>query len=139
MPKPNKTILAIDPGTQERMARTIGDDLSAVRIHDDGLAAAASADVHAAAWTVGHHIAFADDAFRPASPAGDPNRQTTRVVTTTRPETEYRIAFHAHRAAVAVAPPTRMPVLESSASVVTPVSATTPGLGLPARPIPVTP
>jgi hypothetical protein len=61
----------LDPGTLERMARTTGDDLSAVRIHDDGFAAAASADVHAAAWTVGHHIAFADDAFRPASPAGD--------------------------------------------------------------------
>ncbi len=61
----------LDPGTQERMARTTGDDLSAVRIHDDGLAVRASADVHTAAWTVGNHIAFADGAFRPATPAGD--------------------------------------------------------------------
>ena len=44
----------LGPGTQERMARTTGDDLSAVRIHDDGLAVRASADVHTAAWTVGN-------------------------------------------------------------------------------------
>ena len=61
----------LDPGTQERMARTTGDDLSAVRIHDDTLAVRATADVQTAAWTVGHHIAFADGAFRPTTPAGD--------------------------------------------------------------------
>jgi hypothetical protein len=71
---------------------------------------------------------------------GDPSRQTTRVVTTTRPETEYRIAFHAHRALAAAAPAVLMPaVAQSAAPVLTPVSASTPGLGLPPRPIPVTP
>jgi hypothetical protein len=72
-------------------------------------------------------------------PGGDKSRQMTRV-TTTRPETEYRIAFRAHHTAEVVTPGVLTPaVVQSAAPVVTPVSASTPGLALPPRPIPVTP
>ncbi|HET7865315.1 MAG TPA: DUF4157 domain-containing protein, partial [Burkholderiaceae bacterium] len=61
----------LEPGTQARMASTSGLDLSTVRIHDDDAAALAAADVDAAAWTVGNHIAFSQGAYRPGAPGGD--------------------------------------------------------------------
>jgi hypothetical protein len=76
--------------------------------------------------------------FTEVAPGGDSNQQRTSVVTATRPETEYRIAFRSHHP-VAIAPPVTPTVVQSSAPVLTPVSATTPGLGLPPRPIPVMP
>jgi hypothetical protein len=74
------------------------------------------------------------------APGGDPTMQKTRVVTTTRPETEYRIAFRNHRQPASAAPPAQITTAARPTPVVEPVSATTPGLGipLPPRPIPVT-
>lgn len=53
------------------MALATDADLTAVRIHDDPTAAAASAEVDAVAWTVGNHIAFSRGAYRPGVPGGD--------------------------------------------------------------------
>jgi hypothetical protein len=61
----------LDPGTSARMAGATGEDLSAVRVHDGGHAGRATAEVGAAAWTVGNHVAFAPGAYRPGTPGGD--------------------------------------------------------------------
>ncbi|SFA78317.1 protein of unknown function [Poseidonocella pacifica] len=47
-----------------------GRDLGHLRVHNDGPAAASAAAVGARAWSSGMHIAFAEGAYRPDTPAG---------------------------------------------------------------------
>jgi hypothetical protein len=60
----------LDPRTRRAMETRFGYDFSAVRIHDDGRAAATAADLDAAAFTVGHDIVFGDGRFDPSSAEG---------------------------------------------------------------------
>jgi hypothetical protein len=49
----------------------MGADLSGVRVHTDGSAAGLSDELDARAFTVGGHVAFGRDEYRPGTPAGD--------------------------------------------------------------------
>jgi pyrrolidone-carboxylate peptidase len=60
----------LDGGVRRSMEGALGHDFSAVRVHTDPAAGAASARLDASAFTVGEHIGFAADAFRPAQPEG---------------------------------------------------------------------
>ena len=60
----------LDPGTRRAMEARFGYDFSAVRIHDDGRAAATAADLDAAAFTVGHDVVFGGGRFDPSSAEG---------------------------------------------------------------------
>ncbi len=47
-----------------------GVDFGGVRIHTDAAAASSARDVHAAAYTVGHHVVFAEGRYQPHSEEG---------------------------------------------------------------------
>ena len=52
------------------MEPRFGHDFSAVRVHSDTAAAASAHDLGAAAYTLGQHIVFGADRYRPETPAG---------------------------------------------------------------------
>src|SRR4051794_1849622 len=58
------------PATAGEFGRRLGRDLSGVRVHTDGAAAAAAGSVRAEAYTLGSHIVFAAGAYRPETPPG---------------------------------------------------------------------
>ena len=60
----------LDPATRFFMERRFGHDFSPIRIHTDKPAAEASAALGAEAFTVGHHIAFAQAHFLPGTADG---------------------------------------------------------------------
>jgi hypothetical protein len=60
----------LEPATRDFMEPRFGHDFSRIRIHADPEAAKASAALGAAAFTVGHHIAFARERFRPGTAHG---------------------------------------------------------------------
>jgi len=60
----------LDHGIRRAMERTLGADLSGVRVHTDADAAGAASTLSAQAFTLGSSIYFAQGAFEPASPAG---------------------------------------------------------------------
>jgi Domain of unknown function (DUF4157) len=61
---------ALDTPTRSFFEPRFGRDMSAVRIHTDPPAAATARAIGAQAYTVGSHIAFAQDYYQPHSPAG---------------------------------------------------------------------
>jgi hypothetical protein len=60
----------LPPQLHREMQTILGADLTGVRIHNDGAAAASARDVGAKAWTLGHHVAFGRGAFAPESEPG---------------------------------------------------------------------
>ena len=60
----------LDRTTRAFMEPRFGHDLSQVRIHADGEAAQSAGELHAKAYTVGNHIAFAGGRFAPATREG---------------------------------------------------------------------
>ncbi len=56
--------------TQRQLSEGFGRDFSSVRIHTDAPAATTARVLHANAYTVGAHIAFAPDRYQPGTPAG---------------------------------------------------------------------
>jgi hypothetical protein len=60
----------LEPALRIAMESRFGHDFSRVRVHADGVAAASAAALHARAYTLGPHIAFARGAYDPASEAG---------------------------------------------------------------------
>ncbi|HET7882635.1 MAG TPA: DUF4157 domain-containing protein [Acetobacteraceae bacterium] len=60
----------LDADTRGFMESRFGYDFSDVRIHRDARAAASARDVAARAYTVGNHIAFGGNAYRPADVEG---------------------------------------------------------------------
>ncbi len=60
----------LDPATRAFMAPRYGQDFSNVRIHSDEPAAKSAQAVAAAAYTVGEHVVFASDRYRPGSSSG---------------------------------------------------------------------
>lgn len=60
----------LDAGARRFMERRFGHDFSRIRIHADDQAAASARAVHAHAYTVGNHIAFADGQYAPNTDAG---------------------------------------------------------------------
>jgi len=60
----------LDGTIRRAMERTLGVDLSGVRVHTDADAAGAASTLSAQAFTLGSSIYFAQGAFEPASPAG---------------------------------------------------------------------
>ena len=61
----------LDAGTRARMGGAFGYDFSQVRVHADPEAAATAAQLNARAFTLGTHVAFARDQYRPGDAAGD--------------------------------------------------------------------
>ena len=60
----------LDESTRRTMGRRFGHDFSAVRIHDDAIAASTASSIDAAAFTVGTDIAFGAGRFSTASAEG---------------------------------------------------------------------
>jgi hypothetical protein len=60
----------LDAGVRTGMERALGADLSGVRIHTDGAAAASAQAVQAHAYTVGHEVVFGPGQYEPGSPSG---------------------------------------------------------------------
>jgi Domain of unknown function (DUF4157) len=60
----------LDPATRRFMEARIGYDLSGVRVHTDGRAAALARAVGALAFTMGSHIVFGAGRYEPRSPSG---------------------------------------------------------------------
>lgn len=60
----------LDAGARAYLEPRFGHDFGHVRVHADPAAAASAADVGARAYTVGSHIAFAADTYRPATAEG---------------------------------------------------------------------
>ncbi len=60
----------LDAQVRAAMEPRFGHDLSAVRVHSDTAAAASAHDLGAAAYTIGQHIVFGADRYRPETPAG---------------------------------------------------------------------
>lgn len=60
----------LDAGVRAFMEPRFGQDLSGVRVHSDAQAAASAGAVHARAYTVGSHIAFASGAYSPTTTTG---------------------------------------------------------------------
>jgi hypothetical protein len=60
----------LEPSLRASMESTFRHDFSRVRMHADSPAHASAAGLRAAAYTVGPHVAFARDAYDPASEAG---------------------------------------------------------------------
>ena len=56
---------------RSRFEGAFGADLSDVRVHADALAAQASDELDAHAWTAGHHVALAVGRWAPGTPTGD--------------------------------------------------------------------
>jgi hypothetical protein len=61
----------IDPGSRERFARALGDDLGDVRVHDDADAGVLARAVDARAFTVGRDVFFAEGERGPGTGEGD--------------------------------------------------------------------
>jgi hypothetical protein len=61
----------LDSGVSGRMASAFGTDFSGVRVHTDGHAGGISRQLHARAFTVGNHVAFASGQYRPGTLEGD--------------------------------------------------------------------
>jgi hypothetical protein len=61
----------LDSVHRGRMESAFGRSFADVRLHTDASAAALSRDLSAHAFTVGNHVAFAHDQYRPGTPAGD--------------------------------------------------------------------
>jgi len=62
---------SLDIGVKQNMESAFGHDFSHVRVHTDGKAADASAQMNARAFTVGSRIAFASGEYQPGSLIGD--------------------------------------------------------------------
>jgi hypothetical protein len=62
---------ALDGASRSRMGAAFGYDFGAVRVHDDAPAAALAEGLHARAFTLGTHVAFAAGQHRPGQPEGD--------------------------------------------------------------------
>ena len=60
----------LDRATRAFMEPRFGHDFSQVRIHADGEAAQSASELHAKAYTVGNHIAFASGSFAPSTREG---------------------------------------------------------------------
>src|SRR5205814_758310 len=60
----------LDPQVRAAMEPRLGHDFGAVRVHSDATAAASAHDLGAAAYTVGQHIVFGADRYRPETLAG---------------------------------------------------------------------
>lgn len=60
----------LDDVTLVPLGSRFGHDFSRVRIHADGRAAESARAVHALAYTVGHHVAFASGQFAPTTTRG---------------------------------------------------------------------
>ncbi|MCC6539680.1 MAG: DUF4157 domain-containing protein [Bryobacterales bacterium] len=63
--------MALDGGISGRMSAAFGRDFSGVRVHTDGHAGGLSRQLHARAFTVGDHVAFAPGQYRPGTLEGD--------------------------------------------------------------------
>lgn len=61
---------ALDPALRHDAERRFGQSFADVRVHTDPASAATAQGLHAAAFTVGHDIAFAPQRYRPGSMAG---------------------------------------------------------------------
>jgi Domain of unknown function (DUF4157) len=61
----------LDPTVRTRAGRAYAADLSHVRVHTDAHAGQLATDLHARAFTVGEHVAFAPAQYRPGTLAGD--------------------------------------------------------------------
>ncbi len=61
----------LDAGVRTRMEQGFGGELGHVRVHADATGAALARRNDALAFSVGEHVAFAEGAYRPGSPAGD--------------------------------------------------------------------
>ena len=61
----------IPDGVRGRMEDALDVDFAHVRIHTDGTTPRLAGELGARAFTVGHHVAFGADQFRPGDPAGD--------------------------------------------------------------------
>jgi hypothetical protein len=61
----------LDGSVRSRMEPAFGTAFSRVHLHTDAEAAALSRSLHARAFTVGEHIAFGPNEYRPGTPAGD--------------------------------------------------------------------
>jgi hypothetical protein len=61
----------LEGATQARMESALGHSFRNVRIHDDAPAAGLSRDLNAHAFTLGNHVAFAQDSYRPGTLVGD--------------------------------------------------------------------
>ena len=61
---------SLDDATRRSMQARLGHDFSGVRIHTDTKAAESAAGLHAAAYTVGSHIAFGTNRYSPQTAAG---------------------------------------------------------------------
>jgi len=62
---------ALDSGVAGRMGRAFGQDFSHVRMHTDATAANLSQQINARAFTVGEHVAFGSNEYRPGTLVGD--------------------------------------------------------------------
>lgn len=60
----------LDPDIQTSMAVRLGHDFGAVRVHADHVAARSAQDLNAEAYTVGQHVLFGPDRYRPGTPEG---------------------------------------------------------------------
>lgn len=60
----------LDPAVRRTLEPRFGHDFSRVRVHSDVDAARSAADIHARAWTVSDHIAFAPGAYAPQTREG---------------------------------------------------------------------
>lgn len=60
----------LDPALRADIERRFGHDFTSVRVHTDASAAESVSAVHATAYTVGTHIAFASGRYTPSTPAG---------------------------------------------------------------------
>jgi hypothetical protein len=61
----------LDPGSRERLAPHVGDDLGDVRVHTDTTADALARSVSARAFTTGTDVYFAAGEYRPGTRDGD--------------------------------------------------------------------
>jgi len=61
----------LDGAVNSRMSSAFGYDFSRVRVHNDASAAGLSASLNARAFTLGEHVAFGSDEYRPGTLIGD--------------------------------------------------------------------
>jgi len=61
----------LDPGTASRMEGAFGQSFADVRIHTDATAARLANEHDAHAFTIGSHVAFGANTYRPGAPEGD--------------------------------------------------------------------
>ncbi|MFI6875345.1 DUF4157 domain-containing protein [Streptomyces sp. NPDC050400] len=60
----------LEPAVRSRMEGCLGWDLGSVRVHTDSAAGRSAVEIGALAYTVGNHVAFAENQFRPGTQAG---------------------------------------------------------------------